>query len=273
MSSSMRINSSSRVKTTGGGTRSNPFTIVADVSIQDQTTKPLILPLAQQLGLAELSADAVLDSFTVTVTNTTGATVGSHFRIINSASDRYYFGEILAINGLTLTLDTGIDFTYVSGSEVTYSNINMAVNGSVTPVHFHLRTGSPSIPSSLDITRLIMTCECTDPVNLSTFGDIEDGLDRGLVLRTNDTETMHNVWNVKTSNDLLSIGYDLALFDASNPVHGRNGFAWRLTFGGQSKIGVVLRVSQFGQLGIIVQDDLTSLIDLKCMVEGHAVED
>jgi hypothetical protein len=268
----MRINSSSKIVGKGEGTTSNPFKPEADVNVQDQTTSPILLPLAQQLGLAHLTADAIPNSFEVTVDDVTDATVGDHFRIINSDADRYYHGTILAIDTLTLTLDTQIDFAYISGSEVTYSNINMAVNGSVTPVHFHLRTGSPSIPSSADITRIIMVCECTAAVDLSTFGDIAGGLTRGLVFRKQEDGVTNNILNVKSSYDMVSLAYDFIVAAATNPVQGQNGFSWRLTFGGQEKIGVVLRVSQYGQLGMVVQDNLSSLLNLRCVVEGHAVD-
>lgn len=242
-----------------------------DVNVQDQTTAPLILPLVQQLGLASLTVDAVIGEYTVTVDDVTDATVGDHFRIINSEADRYYWGTILAINALVITLDTPIDFVYLSGSEVTYSNLNMAVDGSVTPVHFHLRTGSPSIPSSVDITRMIMVCEASSSVDLNKFGDLP-ALTRGIIFRLKNG-TVHNIFNVKANRGLVGISYDWTPFDATHPVQGINGFSWRLTFGGQHKVGVVLRVEQDGQLGIMVQDDLTGLVSLVCVVEGHVVDE
>ena len=258
------------MKSGGVGSDLDPFIPVADVNVQDQDTATIILPAAEQLGADSLDGDAAIESYDVTVVDSTGMTIGDHFRIINSAADRYYFGSILNIVGNVITLDTPVDFLYVSGSEVTWSNINMAVDGSVTPVHFHLRTGTPSIPSAVDITRIIMTCETNGVGDLAHFGDIL-ALTRGLVMRKENGD-LHNIFNVKTNADLASLAYDLNGYVASNPIQGINGFAWRLTFGGQSKIGVVLRVLQGGQLGFIVQDDLTDLVNLKVMFEGHVVE-
>lgn len=242
-----------------------------DVNIQDQTTPSIILPLAQQLGTTNLTIDAVLDSYDVTVDSVVGMVVGDHFRIIDPANDWFYFGSILAINGNVVTLDTTMDHAYIATSEVTWSNINMAVDGSVTPVHFHLRTGTPSIPSSVDITRMIMVCQCDTRVDLNKFGDIAGGLTRGIVFREENGHR-NNIFNIKTNAGLAGIAYDWTPYDASNPAQGINGFSWRLTFGGQSKIGVVLRVEDDGQLGMIVQDDLTSLVSLFCVVEGHVVD-
>lgn len=241
-----------------------------DVNVQDQTTAPLILPLAQQLGLAYLTAEAVVDAYTVVVDDITGASVGGHFRIIDATANRYYFGTILNITTLTLTLDTPIDYAYANGSEVTYSNINMAVNGSVTPVQFNLRTGSPSIPSDVDITRIIMVAQCSSAVDLNKFGDLP-ALTRGMLFRV-ENETIHNIFNAKSNAALAGMAYDWTPYVASNPGQGIHGFSWRLTFGGQSKIGVVLRVESDGQVQMMIQDDLTGLVSLFCVVEGHIVE-
>lgn len=241
-----------------------------DVNVQDPITPPLILPMAQELASTTLALDAVVDAHSVTVTSPTGIVAGMHFRIINSAADRFYSGTVLSIAGSVVQLDTPIDFLYLAGSEVTISNINMAVNGSVTPVVFTLRTGAPSIPSDVDITRLLMVCECNSAVDLNKFGDLT-ALTRGLVFReTNDA--IRNILNVKTNRDLVGIGYDWTPYTATNPAQGIDGFGWRLTFGGQSKIGTVLRITPTGNLQMIIQDDLTGLVSLIVILEGHSVQ-
>jgi len=242
-----------------------------DINIQDQTSPTLILPMVQQLGLATLSVDAVLNAYTVTVTSASGFAVGQHFRIINSAADRYYFGTILSIAANVITLDTQMDFVYVAGSEVTISNINMAVDGSVTPVIFILRTGSPSIPSSVDITQIHITCITATAVDLNKFGDLA-ALTRGLAFRRVNA-ARSNIFNVKSNKDLAGLASCFNPYTATNPVHGVDGFTSCIGFGGQGRIGVVLRIDQFGNLEMIVQDDLTLLTSLVVMLEGHVVID
>lgn len=243
-----------------------------EVLVQDPHTDTVILPAMQLLGSTTLAVEAVPESYAIEVASSASMTIGDHIRIIDQAGERYYAGYILGISGTTIDLDSPIDFDYKSGSEVTNGNTNMAVDGSVTPVHFHLRSGSPSIPQSIDITRIIMICECNSAVDLNKFGDIIGGLDRGLLMRISNGH-LRNVFNIKTNRGLAALAYDWTPYDASHPNQGINGFAMRLTFGGQSKIGVVLRVRGDGQLGFIVQDDLSSLVTLGVAFEGHITDE
>lgn len=241
------------------------------VNLQDQTTPPLILPLAQQLASDSLASDAVIYSNTVILNDATGFTIGDHFRIISVDADRFYFGEILNIVTNTITLDNPIDFAYPATSECTASNINMNVNGSVTPVIFNLRTGSPSIPSDVDVTRLLFSCTTDSAVDLGKFGNLT-ALAKGIVFRKIDGET-RNYFNVKINKDIAAIAYDWTPYDASNPGTGIYGFSARLTFGGQNKIGTVIRIGPEDNLQAIIQDDLTGLDELRITVEGHVVQD
>lgn len=260
------------VRTIGSGTDENPYIMTHDVFIQDQSSNVLILPLVAQHAKSYLTANAVADTYQVSVESVADVSLGDHIRIINTEGDRYYHGTVLNITSLIITLDSPIDFNYQIGSEVTFNNTNMAVDGSVTPVHYHLRTGSPSIPSSIDITRMLMVCECVNPVDLNKFGDL-NALTRGILFRQLQGNVMRNIWNIKANRELIALAYDWSTFDASHPQQGINGFSWRLTFNGQNKMGVALRVEQDGQLGIVVQDNLSSLVSLTCIVEGHVVED
>jgi len=239
------------------------------VNVQDPTTDTIIIPMAQLLGSSTLSIEAVIDTYEVTVASSSGMTVGDHFRIINLVGDRFYLGTILGISVNVITLDNLIDFEYVLGSETTYSNINLAVDGSVTPIHFHLRTGNPSTTTQVDITRMIMSAQCDTAVDLNKFGDLP-ALEKGLLFRISNGH-QRNIFNIKSNAGLVSVGYDWTPYDASHPTQAVDGFAWRLTFAGQDKVVVVIRVESDGQLGMIVQDDLTDLVNLFVMLEGHIV--
>lgn len=246
----------------------------AESALQDQHTPLIMLPMVQKLVDAFLAVDAVVDAYTATVDDATGMVAGQHFRIINAAADKFYFGTILSIAAEVITLDTMIDFVYVSGSGVTTSNINMVVDGSGTPVVFTARTGAPSIPSDVDITRIIFQCITDSAVDLNKFGNLAK-LTRGLALRFVDGDK-DNIFNVKTNADLAGLAFDFTPYVASNPGQGVHGFIARLTFAGQNKIGVTIRIGPEDNLEMVVQDDLTfgspDIISLVCTIEGHVVQ-
>lgn len=242
-----------------------------NVMINDQISSTIILPMVRELAETTLSISAVINAYTITVSDPAGFVIGQHLRIINSAADRFYFGTILGIAASVITLDTQIDFIYVAGSEVTVSDTNMNVDGSSTPVIFTLRTGSPSIPSSVDITRMIFTCIADSPVDLSKFGDLA-ALTRGIAFRSNNG-IQDNIFNIKTNAELAGIDFDFDPYAATNPAQGIDGFISRLTFAGQNRIGVALRVPCDGNLEMIIQDDLRLLTFLGVILEGHVVED
>jgi len=241
-----------------------------DVKIQDQTTQTIMLPLVRDDAMSTTTVDTIIDDYNVSLTSVVGFVIGQHFRIINSDADRFYFGSILDIQGLIVTVDTPFDFEYLSGSEATGSTINMNVNGSVTPVVYTLRTGSPSIPSSVDITRIIITCIADTRVDLNLFGDLPI-LTRGLVLRKVNGDNF-NILNVKSNAEIANLAYDFQIYDAATPSQGIDGFVSRLTFAGSSKVGVVIRINQGDNLEILIQDNLTGLLSLSVIAEGHVVE-
>ena len=100
------------------------------------------------------------------------------------------------------------------------------------------------------------------------FGDIGGGLLRGITIRRVDGTTQ-NILNAKTNGELKSIMFD---YDPETVAqNGQNGFTGRLTFAGQNKLGAVVRLGEGEDLQMIVQDDLTSLVDFEIIAEGSEV--
>lgn len=236
-----------------------------------QSTPTIILPFVDQIGATTLAMTATIDTYTVTVTSAVGLVVGQHFRIVDDVNDKFYFGEIVSILGVVITLDTQIDFAYEAGSEVTYSNKNMNVNGSISPVIFKARTGNLSIPSVVNITRILFTCITDTAVNLLLFGDLPK-LARGIALRVVRPTEQTNILNVKNNEEIVNVAFDFQAFQGINPAQGVDGFSSRLTFGGENKMGTVIRMEQNDNLQFIVQDDLTDLIRLYITFEGNIVQ-
>ena len=243
-----------------------------DVSLQDQTTAPIIVKFNNVTNQTTLSAEALKGSYDIVVTSATGISVGSYMIIFDTISVRYLTAYATAVVGTTITLDSPLDSTYPAGAAVDVSITNMNVDGSVTPQVFGIRgTGTPTgIEATVDITTLIFHCITASAVDLTTFGDITK-LTKGLVFRRRNGVTQ-NVFNVKDNGELAGIMYDWTPLVASILSQGVNGFIGRLTFAGQNEIGVALRLPLGDDIEFLIQDDLTGITILEVMAEGHVVE-
>jgi hypothetical protein len=241
------------------------------VTLQDQTTPTLIVPLNQVANTTTTSSPGVIDTYTIDVTVNTGFADGSFVVIADLVNDRYYTGtQVGDIAGSTVTLDTPLDFDYASGSSITNGIINMNVNGSVTRQIFSLRASDPGLPTTVDVTRIMFLCTTEGLNDLSTFGDIAGGLEKGIVIRRRDG-VYNNIFNAKTNGDLEGIMFDFHIHAKTNPVQGQDGFTGRLTFAGQNKMGVSVRIGPNEDLECLIQDDLTGITSFKIIAEGSVV--
>jgi hypothetical protein len=114
-----------------------------------------------------------------------------------------------------------------------------------------------------------MTCLTDTAPQLNEFGDIA-ALVNGLVCRRRDG-SYYNIFNVKTNIEIAGIQYDYTPLSALGA--GQNGFYTRLTFAGQSKMGVAQRLGTGEDMEILIQDDLTDIALLEIIAEGHIVQD
>jgi len=243
------------------------------VTLQDQTTPTTVVPLSKVSNTTTVAALGVVDTRTIQVTSATGFIDGAFIVIADLVNNRYYIGyQVGAISGLTVTLDTPLDFAYAVGATITNGNTNMNVDGSVTPQVFGLRVSDPGLPLTVDITRLMFICTTTSTVDLSKFGDIAGGLTNGIVIRRRDG-TYNNIVNAKTNAGLKGIMFDFDILEKSKPSQGQDGFVGRLTFAGQDKMGVTLRIGPSEDLECIIQDNLTSITSFTIIAEGSVVID
>ena len=243
------------------------------VTLQDQTTPTVIVPLNNVSNTTTVLTLGVRDTSTIDVTVTTGFVDGVFIVIADLVNNRYYTGtQIGAIAGNTVTLDTPLDFAYAVDSIITNGTTNMNVDGSVTPQVFGLRVSDPGLPLTVDVTRLMFICTTGDPVDLSKFGDIVGGLTNGIVIRKRDG-TFNNIFNAKTNAALAGIMFDFVVQAKTNPAQGQDGFIGRLTFAGQNKMGVTVRVGPDEDLECIIQDDLTTLETFTIIAEGSVVSE
>lgn len=240
-----------------------------DVSVQDQTTPVIIASMSNEKGSTLLTDTAIVDSLKIIVNDTTGVAAGTYLSIFNITANRFYLANVLLADEDSVWLDTPIDFAYPAGSFVTFGNKNMNVDGSDSSIIYGLRNTDEQIGSEFDITSIIIHCQTGTTVDLSKFGDIVGGLTNGIVLRKVDG-VQRNIFNTKTNGELSNLMYDFNIQAAQG--NQQDGFTGRMTFGGQSKMGVVIRLRQGEDLQLIVQDSLSGLEILEIICLGHLVD-
>jgi len=239
------------------------------INIQDQHTRALDLPFIKAIAPpTTLWVEAVIGSYTINVTSTTGFVDDSVIFI--ASEEHFYIGkQIGAVSGNIVTVDTPVDFNYPLGSVVFAANYHMNVDGSVTPQIFQIGSTSEAAVLELDITRVMGYFQDNVAMDDSNFGGLS-GLTNGIVLRRNDG-VMTNLWNAKTNGEISLMTFDFTYTDKA-PA-GSYGARFRNTYAGPSKHGVTIRLQPGDTLEIIIQDDLTGLEDFIMMAQGHVVTD
>lgn len=243
------------------------------VVVQDQTTQPLDIFFVLPTGAETvLSVAPSIDDTDIDVNSAVGFSVGDLILLL-SAQGRFYQGQIVAINSNTLSLDTPLDFAFSIDDEVIGLSKKMNIDGSTTSQTFKIRgdIGTVDIPVSIDITRIIGIMKTETTPQFGDFGDIENGLTKGIVIRSTNG-VKKNLFNLKSNGEISNICYDLQIF--SGGFFGdSNGLAFRITFAGQDKHGVAIRLAPDESLDCIIQDDLSSLVSFNLIAEGHIVQD
>jgi hypothetical protein len=141
----------------------------------------------------------------------------------------------------------------------------MNVDGSSTPIAFSLRAGN--IP--VDSTRFIITMTDDTSMDDGKFGGLTK-LTRGLVFRIVNS-FQKTIFCFKTNGEIAQFCYDTKYPDKA-PA-GVFSFNARITFAGQDKHGIALRIADDDVLQWVVQDNLTGLLTMKISAEGHDTED
>ena len=245
------------------------------VTLQDQHT-PVVITKFSNLEQTTTTTGAVaIGDYVFPVTSVTGITAGKYLSVFDPSSVRFSNFTVVSVTDLNVTVDSPIDFAYPSGSYVDVQDTNIAVNGSVTPVVFGIRNNAGAVPPpglelSMDVTRVMFSCITTSAVSLALFADIA-ALTNGIVLRKRDG-SYHNIFNLKSNKEMAGIMYDWTPYLATNPQQGVDGFVGRLTFAGQNKMGVTVRLAIDEDLELIVRDNLSAITLFEMVAEGSIVE-
>lgn len=252
--------------------QSNRGNYGTSVYVQDQTTGVLDLNFLKQLNETTLAVEPSIDDHDITLAAGHGAAIGNTVELADEL-DSSIFMQALVLNvvGDVLTIDTPVNYTYkVARTKVVISTRNMNVIGSVvSPQIFSIK---PLPNQSGDIVRLI--CTMTDNVDMDfeTFGGLPK-LTNGVVIRVNNGDgTYRNIANFKSNGDIALYSFDTSY--ETNKGGGIRGFTARMTWGGQSKHGVVVRVdgSKGESLEAYIQDDLSGLLSMYWIGQGSEIQ-
>jgi hypothetical protein len=242
------------------------------VSVQDQHSRAFDIFFSQDVGSpTTLTTNAVYDAYTVLVTTGHGLVQGDSFVLVDPAAQKGWTGVVITVAGdNTVNLDRPLSYAFPSATTVVQKRTkDMNVNGAVTPQTF--RVGG-SLVAPLDITRLMLQMTTDTTPAWDEFGDIAVGATfRGVQCRTVN-DTTENLWNVKTNGELAHLMYDLTIFEGGVGLTV-DGIAGRMTYSGQEKHGVTLRIGSDEAIEIIIQDDLSSLDSFHIIACGHLVTD
>lgn len=241
-----------------------------DVSVQDQTTDPIIIYFNQVTNSTTLSGPISIDDRVINVVSATGISVGSYIILFDPTSVRFSTFFVTAVASLAITLDSPTDFAYPAGTNVDVSIVDMNVDGSSTEQVFGLRGvgAPPGIDLKMDVTRIMFECTTSSAVTLDLFANIT-ALTRGILIRHRNGR-YKNILNVKSNLEIAGTMFDWTPYAATNPVQGIDGFTSRLTF---TRLGVVVRLPIGEDLEAWVQDALQTVTSLRMYAEGHIVED
>jgi len=243
------------------------------VTLQDQGTPSVITKFSILEQSTTTTADVAIGGYVLPVASVTGIAAGKYLSVFDPVGVRFTNFYVISVASLNVTVDTQIDFAYPSGSYVDVQETNLAVNGSVTPVIAGIRNNAgaeppPGIDLSVDITRLIFQIIATSAVDLTLFGDLA-ALTNGVMCRRRNV-SYHNIFNVKTNGEIAGIMFDHEIHTAA--PHGIDGWVSRITFAGQSKMGVTQRIAIDEDMEVIIQDNIAGLTLFEIIAEGSVVQ-
>jgi hypothetical protein len=250
----------------------------AAVFIQDQTSPILTVPLLKGRAALTLTADTIIGDNVINVAGGHATAVGEIIELADPVVKKFMQSAVVSININALTLDQPVNRVYtIAGSVVQASSQNLLTNGLVTPQVFSIL---PLPDQAGDMVRIIMEIRggANKTMDFTKFGSAP-ALTNGCVIRIkNEDGTFTNLFNFKSNGDFIEQGFDNGFLEPStgNTI---TGFVARVTWGGQSKHGVVIRLegSKNEELQVVIQDDLTIGADVNTVfhltAQGHELQE
>lgn len=215
------------------------------------------------ISVATTASTVTTLEYDFTATAGHGIAIGNEIILLDTIASKSFIAEVTNVVANVITVDRPIDHAFPLTTLGRIITSELAVDGSATPQMFSVRAGS--IPS--DFRRFILTFLTSNvpAANDALFGNLP-ALANGLVFRiVNDFQK--TIFNFKSNRDIQQFCYDFR-YNPSPPAASQ-GMTARISFGGQEKHGMVLRLKDNDVLQWIVQDDLTGLTSLKIAAQGN----
>lgn len=240
-----------------------------DVSLQDQYTKIISLYFHDHSeNTTNLSAPASTGDVTLLLAEDIGITAGDSLLDISEGTDLFQ-AHILSYTATSVTLKTPIDRDYTTAAVVRVGPNNMAVNGATTPRYFSI--GPPAGARVMwDITGVKCVMFDATAMDDGTFGGIGE-LIKGVTLRQGDGD--YSVIYSARNNGELALRSTQTEYVDKPPAGTGYGYRYSLQLGGQNAVGVVARLDgeKSERIEMVIQDDLSGLVEYECVAYGHEV--
>ena len=136
-------------------------------------------------------------------------------------------------------------------------NDNLTVDGSTTPVEFYIQPNKGEIIMIARWMIFIQDSKGFDITSLGSNGSLANGLD----IQLNGQSLLG--YTIKSNGDIASIAYDMTLHTFGNADDILTA-RWTFTNAGQ-----YIRLTENDKLSVIVQDDLTSIVNINIQSQGY----
>lgn len=238
-----------------------------DVYIQDQTTEEVTFFFREVLNVIFLASTVTLDAYNLTLVTGHNVEVGD--TLVFKEDVNFFQAIVLTVDINDIGIDRPFDFAYTTDAIGQRCNVNMAVDGSVTP-HVFKVTPAGLNDIQVDVTKIHFHIQDNAVMTGITFGGMT-ALTKGVVVRSiNGRHKVH--FNIKKNGDFALHCDDVTFNDRAA---GSN--VWCVSaikrYAGNENQGVVIRLDSesLDEMQIIIQDTLNPLMNFIAVLHGHVV--
>jgi hypothetical protein len=210
----------------------------------------------------------------ITLENATGFVAGDIIEIREGI--KFFQSFIASVTNNVIKSDIPCYYSFTTAAHVTRANGNLKTNGSVTPKFFELR-----LPLGLvfDCTNISFTIISSGAADDCKFGDLA-ALTNGLVfgVKKGQFNSYYTPVLIRQNCDFRLSAHEVIYTARSLPA-GSYGTNIKKYLTGDEFYGVAMRLGNKSieakntTFFVLVQDDLSSLIGMRCKLQGHLVSD